>query len=89
MKISSTPSAALASQLAPGNQRHDEWIRVRQVVAQFNISRTTVYSLLQQGVLRSVCLRKRGNIRGIRLISRLALNEHLENLAGDQKEVRS
>jgi excisionase family DNA binding protein len=89
MQYNNETIAVLASGLAPGHPHDDDWIRVRQVVAHYNISRTTVYDLLQQGVLRSVSLRKRGNIRGIRLISKAALDGYLAQLAANQTEVCS
>lgn len=85
MLNTSEPSAAPVSQLAPGHER-SEWLRVSQVVAQYNIGRTFLYELLRDGKLRSVSLKKRGAIRGIRLISRLWLEDYLEHLAEVQSD---
>jgi len=43
--------------------------------------------LIRAGFLPSVSLKKPGNVRGIRLISRSGINHVLETLATFQKEV--
>ena len=69
------------------------WLRVPDVVAIYRIGRTTVFSLIRSGIIRSVSLKKKGNIRGIRLISRASFDEYLEALdataEGLSKEVHS
>jgi hypothetical protein len=79
--------AALDSMQAPGHQDHDDWLRVRQVVAHYNVGRSFVYTLLRDGVLKSVSLKRRGCIRGIRLISRASFEDYLSGLVLAQKEV--
>lgn len=77
-----------AYEQAPCNYSDSEWLRPRQVVAQYNFGRTFLFSLIAEGVIRSVSLKKRGGVRGIRLISRASLDGYLASLV-DQKEVRS
>jgi hypothetical protein len=78
--------SALGPAGASENQNHPDWMRVRQVVANYGIGRSTVFSLLKEGKIKSVNLTKRGNIRGIRLISRISLDQYLESLATTSHE---
>ena len=68
-----------------------EWLRVKDIVAIYHIGRTTVFSLIRSGVIRSVSLKKKGNIRGIRLISKTDFDQYLASLSataeGQSKEV--
>lgn len=77
--------AALVSSQAPDTSPRSEWMRIRQIVKHYNLSRSFIYELLRQGILRSVSLRKKGNIRGIRLVSRISMDEYLAALAAHQK----
>jgi len=62
-------------------------MRVKDVVLEYGIGRSTVFVLIRAGFLPSVSLKKPGNVRGIRLISRSGINHVLETLATFQKEV--
>ena len=70
-----------------------EWLRVKDVAAIYRIGRTTLFALMRDGIIRSVSLKKKGNIRGIRLISRASFDEYLTALAATaevaSKEVAS
>jgi hypothetical protein len=55
------------------------WLRVAAVTKYYSIPRSRVYELLNEGVLRTAVLKKKGNVRGIRLIEAT----HLENLLSD------
>lgn len=46
-----------------------EWIRVPEAVRVFSLCRSSLYELIAAGKIKSTCLRKRGAVRGIRLIS--------------------
>jgi len=75
------------------NPNPSEWLRVKNVAAMYNIGRTTVFSLIRSGDIRSVSLKKRGNLRGIRLIEKTSIDEYLASLAAtaeaQSKEVLS
>ena len=57
----------------PANRRVDnvkpEWVRVPEAVRLFGLSRSAVYDLITAGTIKSTALKKRGAIRGIRLVS--------------------
>jgi len=58
-----------------------EWIRPADVRQLFGISRSGTYELIASGEIRSVSLRKRGQTRGVRLISYDSLCAYLESRA--------
>jgi hypothetical protein len=62
-----------------------EWIRPSQMPIIFGISRSVGYELLSSGKIKSVVLRKRGNIRGCRLINADSVRAYLSGLAGTQE----
>ena len=61
-----------------------EWLSVKNAVARFEISRSSLYELIQNGAIKSSCLCKRGNIRGKRLISFDSLNSYVEKFATNE-----
>ena len=65
------------------NNFHDrqEWMRVRQAVRCFSIGRSSLYKLLSKGFVKSVSIKERGALRGIRLINADSVRNYLENLA--------
>jgi hypothetical protein len=85
LTTSSVPSDLTS---ALGNPLTSDWMRTKPFKELYGIGNSFLYSLIQQGILRSVSLKKRGNIRGIRLISRSSFEEYLSQLADSQKEVR-
>ena len=54
-----------------------EFIRISDAVRTFALSRSAIYELIQAGAIRSVSLRKRGNLRGVRLIDYASLAAYL------------
>jgi len=71
-----------AVQVAAINQSSKpEYLRVPDAVRIFAICRSSLYELIGEGRIKSVCLRKRGAIRGIRLISYDSLLAYIENAA--------
>jgi excisionase family DNA binding protein len=63
-----------------------EWIRVDPASELFGISRSKIYELISDRRIKSFCLRERGKIKGIRLISYDSLCEFLENEARTQAQ---
>jgi excisionase family DNA binding protein len=45
-----------------------EWLRIPQAIKLFGISRSKLYELIAAGHIRSISLRKRGQVKGTRLI---------------------
>ena len=65
--------------LTERNKIKPEWIRPADVKPYFGISRSKVYELIEEGVIKSRSLRKRGQANGTRLISYDSLSEYIEN----------
>lgn len=61
-----------------------EWLRIPNAVKIFGISRTKLYELISARRIKSVSLRERGQVRGVRLLSYDSLMEYLEALADEQ-----
>ena len=61
-----------------------EWLRIPDAVRIFGISRTKLYELIGNRKIKSVSLRERGQVRGVRLLSYDGLLEYLERLAEEQ-----
>lgn len=49
--------------------------------ALFNISRSSLYELVEEGRIRSISVRKRGNTRGRRLFDLDSIRSYLNSLA--------
>lgn len=56
-----------------------EWLTIKDASRLFSIGRSSLYNLLNEGKLRSVSLRIRGNLRGKRLISAESLRMLMES----------
>lgn len=58
-----------------------EWLRIPDAIRIYGIGRSSLYELISDGKIKSASLRKRGNVRGIRLISATSLEAFLESIA--------
>lgn len=56
-----------------------EWLTIKEAVRLFGLGRSSIYTLIGDGRIRSVALRLRGNVRGKRLISAESLRLFLES----------
>jgi hypothetical protein len=56
-----------------------EWLRIPDAIRVSGIGRSTLYSLLTSGSIKSALIRKRGCQRGIRLISTDSLRAYIES----------
>jgi hypothetical protein len=87
----STPSSHVASPPSKGAENlkmidnvqsnaaiQPEWLRIKEAVRFSGLGRSTLYGFIADGTLKSVCVRKRGNIRGIRLIAVGELRRFIE-----------
>ncbi|WP_425503864.1 helix-turn-helix domain-containing protein [Cerasicoccus frondis] len=63
-----------------------EFLRIPDAVRYSGLSRSTLYQLLSTGEIKSFALRKRGNARGIRLVSVDSLNAYLRQEFNLQQE---
>lgn len=58
-----------------------EWLTVPDAIKAFGIGRSSLYELITDGIIKSACIRKRGNVRGKRLISYDSLAAYVESFA--------
>ena len=68
------------------NNNQPEWARIPEVIRLFGIKRTRLCQLVADGQIKSVSLRRKGNIRGVRIINCDSVRSLLETLAS--KEVK-
>jgi hypothetical protein len=59
-----------------------EWLRIPAAIEIFGLRRSLLYSLIQDGLIKSACVRRRGNVRGVRLISYDSLADYVESMVG-------
>ena len=70
-------SSEHTGQLAPASAK-PEWLRIPEATKLFGISRSKLYELITAGHIRSISLRKRGQVKGTRLIDYDSLCAFLE-----------
>ena len=73
-----TPAAGAKLTTAP-LQPGPEWLRPADVRPYAGIGRSLLYELIQEGKVRSVCLRREGRLGGMRLVSVASLREYIES----------
>jgi hypothetical protein len=62
-----------------------EWLRLPDAIRFSGIGRSRLYQLIDGGKIRSVCLRDRQKVRGIRLVSAKSLSDYISSFEGDGK----
>ena len=55
-----------------------EWLRIPEAVRRFGLGRSTIYELIRNREIKTALIRKRGNTRGIRIISTDSLRAFVE-----------
>ena len=60
-------------------QLKPEWLKIRDAVRVSGLGRSTLYTLLSSGDVKSAVVRKRGNLRGRRLVSYDSLTAYIQN----------
>jgi len=63
-----------------------EWVRIPDAMKFSGIGRSRLYELIESGKIRSVCLRKREKLRGIRLVSIRSLRDFIDSFDRDGKQ---
>jgi predicted DNA-binding transcriptional regulator AlpA len=58
-----------------------EWLRVKEACDYSRLSKPKLYDLMNRGLIKSVSLRERGQIKGTRLVSFDSLRQFLESRA--------
>jgi hypothetical protein len=81
---SNSTNAATHAALNQASQTKPEWLRVPDAVRIFGVCRSSLYELITNGAVKSTALRKRGAVRGIRLISFDSLAAYIENAASKE-----
>lgn len=54
-----------------------EFLRVQEAVAWSRLGKGTLFGLMNRGLVKSICLRERGKIKGTRLIVADSLRDYL------------
>jgi hypothetical protein len=62
------------------------WLRVADAVRVSGMGRSLIYKYIKAGRIRSVCLRERDKVRGIRLINSKSLDDFIESFEANGKE---
>jgi hypothetical protein len=62
------------------------WLKIPASVHYSSLSRSKLYELIDEGEVRSVCLRSKDKTRGVRLISRPSLDAFLAKHEGTKSE---
>ena len=74
-----------AAQIAAVTSTKPEWVRIPEAVRIFGLCRSSLYELIAAGKIKSTCLKKRGALRGIRIVSFDSLSSYIEaSAAGGQ-----
>ena len=79
--------ATASASVADGTQNinnQPEWLRIPDARKYFGVTRSWLYERLKTGEIVSRSLRKRGAMRGIRLVSRDSLAAFIEGEGGVQ-----
>lgn len=82
MKTMTTDPISVAS---PSNSTLPEFGRWRDVERLFGIKRGTLYNLINEGKIKSVMLRRKGNVHGCRLIHLASVSQYLNQLLETQQ----
>lgn len=86
MNAPASNQVGAASHAAIHQVTKPEWLRVPEAVRLFGLCRSSLYELIAAGTIKSTSLRKRGAVRGIRLISFDSLAEYVEQSARGESE---
>jgi hypothetical protein len=82
MKRGSSFQAAVAQTAESQNaDKQRDWLRVPAACQFFGVSRSWLYERIASGDIKTASLRRRGAIRGIRMVSRESLASLIEQAA--------
>jgi predicted DNA-binding transcriptional regulator AlpA len=62
------------------------WLRIPDAIRYSGLSRSLLYQLIADGSLRSICIRRRGSLRGARVLSAESIDEFLERHVDERKK---
>jgi hypothetical protein len=78
-----TTTATLIQATARCEPLKPEWVRIPDAMKFSGIGRSRLYQLIGAGRVRSVCLRERQKVRGIRLVSVKSLHDYIAGFEGN------
>lgn len=55
------------------------WLRVPAAMRRTGLGRNSIYDAINSGLVKSVLVRKKGNIKGVRLVSSESLDAYIES----------
>lgn len=62
------------------------WMRIIDATRYSGLSRSGIYEQIAAGGIKSVCLRRRGALRGIRLVDRESIDLFMESQLAEQEQ---
>jgi len=74
-------TAESQSKTSDSDRFPQDWLRIHEAVAYSRLSKPKLYDLINRGLIKSVSLRERGQIKGTRLLSYASLRAFLESRA--------
>jgi hypothetical protein len=74
--LTSTPTP-ISEQIGTASPVTAQWLRIPDAIHASGLCRSSLYSLMREGKIRSVCLRPSSGIKGIRLINAESLNHFI------------
>jgi hypothetical protein len=80
-----TTTATLTETTARCEPLRPEWLRIADAIRVSSVGRSKLYQLIDEGKVRSVCLRERDKVRGIRLINAKSLSDYIASFEGNRK----
>jgi hypothetical protein len=72
--------------VTPAKPSTPRWLRPAQVLHYYGLGRSTIYSLMKRGLVKSVSVTKKNTIRGCRLISADSIDHYLCTLQKQQEQ---
>jgi hypothetical protein len=75
-----------SNSVRPANPSMPHWLRPAQVPYYYGLGRSTIYSLMKRGLVKSVSVTKKNTIRGCRLISAQSIDHYLSTLLPKQEQ---
>ena len=65
------------------------WLRVSDAAKLYSVGRGTLYKWIERGLIRSVSLKTRGQVRGGRRICAASIAEFFDTMAADQMKAQA
>jgi hypothetical protein len=78
-------TATIAQTIGRCEPLQPAWVRIPDAIKFGGVGRSKLYQLVDEGQIRSVCLREQQKVRGIRLINVQSLLDYIESFEGNGK----